>query len=475
MHPNSFKVSPYTVIQEPLLSFDPGDASQQALNPQIGLDKHGPFSARHWPEQSATVRIAMLAPEADLARLKRLLNEIHSEQRPFERRDYLPHYPGFSDAFRCSIVPAPDAAQLTLDPDLDDRLDQSSEPHRELVTAFSQSLRHLKAVQSLFDVVVFYLPKQWEAMFVVGEFDLHDTIKADAAQLGLPTQVVTDRAMEYRCRASVAWRLGQALYAKAGGVPYKLATNTGFLDSDSAFVGLAYATHTRRDGATTFTVCASQIFDSAGGGMDFVAFDVSGGVDPRNPLLGREQMRGVISASLSVYADRTSGHRPRRLVVHKLLRFTDEEIAGCADAWGEAEGLECISLSRSPWLGVELTPGQPNQWSYAMRRGTVLPLDDFSRLVWIGGTAPSATLSGNRNYYQSGKGVPRPLLLTRWAGSGDLTQAASEVLALSKLDWNNDALYNSDPVTVKYAQVLARVVKHVPTLPQIPFDYRLFM
>jgi len=344
-----------------------------------------------------------------------------------------------------------------------------------LVTAFSHSLRQLKTVQSLFDIVVFYLPKRWQNAFVVGDFDLHDTIKAEAAQLGLPTQLITDNAIEYRCRASVAWRLGQALYAKAGGVPYKLATNTGRLDANSAFVGLAYSTRKRDDGVTAFTVCASQIFDSAGGGMDFVAFDVSGDVDPENPLLSREQMRGVISASLSVYADRTSGHRPRRLVVHKLLPFTDEEIAGCADAWGGVEGLECISLSRPPWFGVELTPGQPNRWSYAMRRGTVLALDDFSRLVWIGGTAPSATLSGNRNYYQSGKGIPRPILLTRWAGAGDLTQAAAEVLALSKLDWNNDALYNSDPVTVKYAQVLARVVKHVPTLPQIPFDYRLFM
>ena len=93
----------------------------------------------------------------------------------------------------------------------------------------------------------------------------------------------------------------------------------------------------------------------------------------------------------------------------------------------------------------------------------------------MAGNAPSATLSGNSNYFQSGKGVPRPLLLTRWAGNGDLTQAAAEVLALSKVDWNNDALYNAIPVTVKYAQVLAGVVKHVPSLPQVPFDYRLFM
>ena len=475
MPANRIDVSPYLVIEEPLLSFDPTDPSQRALNPQLGLTQHGPFSARHWAEASATVRIAMLSPEGDLPKLKHLLNEIRSDQRPQERRDYLPYYPGFRGAFRSPLVPAPDVAQLSLDPDLDSRLGRASTPHHELVAAFSHSLRQLKAVHSLFDVVVFYLPKRWRDAFVVGDFDLHDTIKADAAQLGLPTQIITDNAMEYRCRASVAWRLGQALYAKAGGVPYKLATNTGLLDASAAFVGLAYATRRREDGTTAFTVCASQIFDSAGGGMDFVAFDVSGDVDPRNPLLSREQMRGVISASLSVYADRTSGHRPRRLVVHKQLPFTDEEVGGCADAWGRAEGIECISLSRSPWLGTELTMAGRDRWSYAMRRGTLLALDDFTRLVWVGGNAPAATLSGRANYFQSGKGVPRPLLLTRWAGTGDLTQAAAEVLALSKVDWNNDALYGALPVTVRYAQRLANVVKHVPSLPQTPFDYRLFM
>ena len=472
---NLSNLAPYHVIEEPLLSFDLVDGSQQAHNAQLGLVQYGPFSARSWCAESASVRIAMLSPAPDLQKLRGLLNEIHSRQRVRERAAYLPDYPGFPGAFRCPIQPAEEAAQLSLDPNLDSRLERASQPHRELGRAFSQSLRQLKAVQSLFDVVVFYLPERWGEAFAVGEFDLHDTIKATAAQLGLPTQIITDDAIEYHCRASVAWRLGQALYAKAGGVPYKLATNTGYLDANTAFVGLAYATRKRDDGTAAFTVCASQIFDSAGGGMDFVAFDVSGDVDPENPILSREQMRGVISASLGVYADRASGHRPRRLVVHKQFRFTDEEVAGCTDAWGTAEGLECFSITRSRWLGLELTPGPTTQWSYATRRGTLLAIDGFSRLIWVAGNAPAATLSGNTNYYQAGKGVPRPLLLTRWAGNGDLTQAAAEVLALSKVDWNNDALYNAIPVTVRYAQVLARVVKHVPTLPQIPFDYRLFM
>jgi hypothetical protein len=48
------------------------------------------------------------------------------------------------------------------------------------------------------------------------------------------------------------------------------------------------------------------------------------------------------------------------------------------------------------------------------------------------------------------------------------------VLALSKMDWNTDALYGLLPATLTYAQVLARIVKH-EQLPPVRYDYRLFM
>jgi hypothetical protein len=96
-------------------------------------------------------------------------------------------------------------------------------------------------------------------------------------------------------------------------------------------------------------------------------------------------------------------------------------------------------------------------------------------LVWVSGNARTATLSGHANYLQGGKGTPRPLLVTRDAGRGPLTEVATQVLALSKLDWNNDALYDSLPVTLRYAQTLARTIKHIPAPVSRPYDYRLFM
>ena len=43
------------------------------------------------------------------------------------------------------------------------------------------------------------------------------------------------------------------------------------------------------------------------------------------------------------------------------------------------------------------------------------------------------------------------------------------------MDWNNDALYDRRPVTISYASVLASVVKRMPTLAPVPYQFRFFM
>jgi argonaute-like protein implicated in RNA metabolism and viral defense len=52
---------------------------------------------------------------------------------------------------------------------------------------------------------------------------------------------------------------------------------------------------------------------------------------------------------------------------------------------------------------------------------------------------------------------------------------AGEVLALTKMNWNNDALYDTLPTTLRYAQTLAQVIKAMPSLQPKPYSYRPFI
>lgn len=96
-----------------------------------------------------------------------------------------------------------------------------------------------------------------------------------------------------------------------------------------------------------------------------------------------------------------------------------------------------------------------------------------SALLWVAGNALGAT--GGANYFQGGKSIPKPVLLRRHLGTGPFDLLASEALALTKMDWNNDALYDPVPVTIMYSQRLARTISNVPDLPGHTYPYRLFM
>src|SRR5690606_16981503 len=128
-----------------------------------------------------------------------------------------------------------------------------------------------------------------------------------------------------------------------GGVPWKLST----MDEDSAFIGLSYSTRFNADTQQfDFTTCCSQVFDSDGTGLEFIAYD-AGEIEFRvgnNPFLSRAEMRKVLSKSLTLYQKRHSGRPPKRLIVHKTTHFTKEEIDGAFDAIPAHIKLELLQI-----------------------------------------------------------------------------------------------------------------------------------
>lgn len=473
---SSAKLPPYRVLPEPELAFDGGRPGATHAHPLHGLLAFGPYSSHARTLLGDTIRIATIGPPGTRENVGRLLTAFRNPQSARERTQYLPDFPGIRSVLKVDIGPAPASAHLELPADLEG-FSGNGPIGEQVATAVAAHLRRLETMADSFDVVVVHLPDAWSPAFEGAEdFNLHDAIKGVGAGLSLSTQVVNDHPWEYRCRASVAWRLTIALYAKAGGTPWKLMPTPDM--QDAAYIGLAYA---RRGDPTEgrYVTCCSQVFDADGGGMQFIAFDIGDGVDLRNPFLSRDQMRAVMARSIALYQRRHGGALPRRVVVHKSGEFKDDEVAGADDALRGVPEIECVQVQiRTPWRAVRLlapnTDGalnEPDGWP--VHRGTMIPLSGRATLLWTGGNAPVAAKRGN--YFQGGNSIPGPLLLTRFAGRGSLESMASHTLALTKMDWNNDALFDPLPVTIMYSKQLARTISHVPSLASHPYPYRLFM
>ncbi len=443
-------------------------------NPLEGLIEYGPYAP--YPTGDV-VRVATVATVAQQRRLFNFLGKLHKPAAATDRVAYVPNFPGFDDVFRVRLQGIADNRCNSMIAS-DAPAHGGSDPHTNLANAIIREIHSLRAHREQWDVVAILLPSDWEPLRKSqdGQFDLHDRIKAEIAPLGIPVQFLWEHsALASSQWCSTAWRLSLAFFAKAGGIPWRITPTT---TASTAYVGLHYAI--RGGTRNEYVTCCSQVFDSQGGGLEFVAYNLEArDRGPRNnPHLSREEMRSVMSRTADLYRLRHAGAMPHRFVIHKEHPWRDDEIEGVYDAWGAARTVECISLQKSRWRGVELkAPGTPATGpvpqSMAIKRGTLQQFDGHSGLLWTRG--PAKVGVAGKWFSPDGKSLPQPLCFTRHTGEGDLELLAADVLALTKLDWNNDSPYNPLPVTLGYARKLAEVVSNVPRLDDNVYQHRLFL
>jgi hypothetical protein len=70
--------------------------------------------------------------------------------------------------------------------------------------------------------------------------------------------------------------------------------------------------------------------------------------------------------------------------------------------------------------------------------------------------------------------IPSPILL-RSQGGIDMEKAAIEVLALSKMNWNNAQLDEREPLTVRTARRVGLILKHVGSDQPFATRYAYYM
>lgn len=470
----AYKLPGHTQFPEPALRFGGASDRNTDLHPLLGLSRFGPYSRDRLSGVANPIRIAMIAPAGGVDRLNRLMQELEQPHRPKERKAYLPDYPGFSKLFGVSLAKAVGPTALELPADLQKQMAASPRPHQVLADAITRALYALRNVRMEFDIVLIHVDRSWSDGFRTSDgedFDLRHHLKAIAASEGICIQIVRDEgALGYYCRCSVAWRLGVALYTKAGGTPWVLAD----VEPGTAFIGIDYAMRSDAGPASRYAICCSQVFDAEGSGMEFVAYEASDvRMFGKNPFLRRDQMLKVISRSLLIYQRKHAGQSPRRIVVHKNTEFKPEEVEGCFDALPRTDAIDLVHVQQSSgWRGMHIPePRKPH--GYPVHRGTALQLGAYETLLWTQGNLP--VVANDRDYFKEGKGIPEPLMLVRYAGNGSMDDLCRQTLGLTKMDWNNDGPYDRLPVTLNFAQTLAKVVVRMPTLEPRSYPFRLFM
>ena len=203
-----------------------------------------------------------------------------------------------------------------------------------------------------------------------------------------------------------------------------------------------------------------------GSGLEFIGYNAREvEVQRDNPFLSRSEMFRVMTRSLDLYRRRHAGHSPRRVVVHKTTEFKPDEIDGSMEAFHLCETVDLVQVVEDVgWRGVRIDAGigakRGDPAAFPVARGTLIGLGPREALLWTHGDVKG--ISGRGSYFQGARSTPRPVRLVRHAGHGPWDDTARAALALSKMNWNNDALYDPLPVTMAYAHVLARVVKCMP-------------
>jgi hypothetical protein len=128
----------------------------------------------------------------------------------------------------------------------------------------------------------------------------------------------------------------------------------------------------------------------------------------------------------------TMGRPPRRLVIHKQPRFFAEERTGLQDALhGYEYDLVALALS----TGVTVMRHD----EYPPPRGACIGVGD-RRYLYTTGYVPSL------GWYPHGH-VPAPIQITDRIGDSSARELLSEVLILTKMNWNSARFAERLPVT----------------------------
>lgn len=484
-------------LLEPELEFGGG---MRHVDIRYGLMDNGPFDAG---KESAPGRIRVgIVGSVQTIEGTSLWLERCGEGIPakISRQPTLfPPFPelGKDGPFRCDFVTSPELQQSISKREVDRliRIEGQAEATRAIVQAISESIATLAERSAPPHVVLVALPVEIiectvNSIGAVGdgdddgddtpapkigadELNFRGLLKAACMRLRIPIQIMwpttydSSVAIARKLKpmstrrvqddATRAWNMFTALYYKAGGLPWRLARDSR--QFKTSFVGLSFYRSVDEQSVHTST---AQMFDERGEGLILRGGRAVESEEDRRPHMSSEDAYTLLVNSLTIFRQQ-HGHPPARVVVHKTSRFDDGELDGLNRALDKfnIELADFVAISKA---GTRLY----RMDAYPPLRGTYLSLDQNQALLYTRGSVEFF-----RTY--PGLYIPRPLMLKFQALAQPLKSVADEVLALTKMNWNNTQFDNGMPITIAAAKQVGDVLKYVAEGAEIAPRYSFYM
>lgn len=300
------------------------------------------------------------------------------------------------------------------------------------------------------------------------ELNFHHQLKARLIPSRAVIQVIRESSLNFendpeistrrlQDPATLAWNLCTTAFFKAGGRPWKLA----HVREGVCYVGLVFKINTT-DPTSGNACCGAQLFLDSGDGVVF-----KGAMGPwyssetKEFHLPEAEAKRLMSRVIQSYLEE-HGKEPSEVFIHGRTRFNDAEWAGFRSAVTKTTNLVGVRISRSQEMKM-FRPG-----AMPVLRGSKYQLTNRHALLWTSGYIHQIST-------YPGREVPNPLSVEICRGEADLKTVLTDVMGLTKVNFNACLFADGLPVTLRFADAVGEILTAAPIVEGPPLPFRHYI
>ena len=177
--------------------------------------------------------------------------------------------------------------------------------------------------------------------------------------------------------------------------------------------------------------------------------------------LRKDKAAELIDLVVKAYKD-MHGQPPRELFIHGQIWFGADEWAGFSSTVPDGTKLVGVRIRRQNEIKLFRYGSKP------ILRGTAIIVSDRMAYLWTAGFTP-------RLETYPGREVPNPLTVDIMKGDADIEQVLSDLMALTKLNFNSAGFSDGLPVTLPIGRSCRGNLTAGPNEATAPLPFKFYI